>query len=138
MKSNTTKVLKLQMLVLAGVVYFFNAMISLMLTGLEEFKLLYKGADFQTAFMLGLIFALFSLYGYVHARSRTIMQMFSFAYMLPLTGACLMTLSVLYYVQKPMTNTLGLWILMTFTGMLLALSFGMFWKAAEQDSHVTL
>lgn len=132
MKTVTTKTIRLQMLGMAAAVYFINALIVFAVGNLKEYKELYKQADIASAFTLGLVFALFALYGYLHARNKTVLQVLTFAYMLPLTGTSMITMAILYFVQKSMSNGQGIWILMTFSAILLALSFAVCWKASDQ------
>ena len=136
MKTNTTKIVRMQMLSMAGAVYLINALIMFGISGMVEYKELYHQADMSGVFTLGLVFALFALYGYMHAHNRTVLQLLTFAYMLPLTGMSMITMAVLYFIQRPMSSSYGIWVLMTMAAILLALSFAVSWKASEQAQRM--
>lgn len=133
MKTVTTRVIRQQMLVMAAAVYFFNAIFIVLLSGLAEYRQIFDGADMTAAFTLGLVFALSALYGTMHAHRRATLQLLTFAYMLPLTGTCMITMAALYMTQRHMSESYGIWVLMSLTAVLLAMSFGIWWKATEQN-----
>ncbi len=133
MKTDTTRVIRQQMLIMAGAVYAFNAIFMFLLSSLSEYKAIYQGVDVTGSFTLGFLFALVALYGTMHVHNRTALQLLTFAYMLPLTGTCMITMTVLYLTQRHMDQSFGLWLLMGLVGALLAMSFGIWWKATEQN-----
>lgn len=138
MKTVTTRLLRQQMLIMAAAVYLLNAVFVFLLSGLEAYKTLYQGVDMTSAFTLGLVFSLCALFGTFHAHSRATLQLLTFAYMLPLTGTSMITMAVLYFTQQRMAGSLALWCMMALVAMVLALSFGMWWRASEQNNSAVV
>lgn len=130
-----SKSLKIQMISLTVLVYAINALIIVMMRGFEDFTALFKNVDFIAIFQLGLVFGLACVAGYLYVPGLKLKQVFTFGYMLPLTGTSMISIAAIYFSQLNMNAATGLWVLMALLLVLLAFSFGSCYRVYEFNRH---
>ena len=120
----TPKNLKVQMIVLTAVVYLINSLIMLSIHHHASYEKMFDGVDFVTVFQVGLVFGLICIAGYLYVPGPHYKQIFTLGYMLPLTGTSLISINVLYSIQKGLDKDVTAWLLMGVLVFLLTVSFG--------------
>lgn len=118
------KNLKFHMIILTCLVYVINTAVMLFMRIHVDYFTMFNGADFTTVFQIGMVFGLICVAGYLYVPGPHLKRMFTFGYMLPLTGTSMISINALYSIQKGVTGEAWTWLMMGALVLLLAVSFG--------------